>query len=596
MKPALRNRIERFAPGIPDLLHYKRDDLSHDIAAGLAVAAVALPVGVAYAQLAGFAPAIGLYSSIFPLLAYFLFGTSRQLIVGPDAATCALVAATVAPLAAGDPNAYLTLSALLTLCAGLFCIAASFFKLGALANFLSRPILVGFLNGIAISIALGQSGKLFGFAIEQKGIPRVALEIYNKLALIHWPTFAVGMLAFAVLLIAPRVTRQLPAALIAMVVAGAAVALLGLESAGVATLGLVPAGLPPIGLPAGALTLLDDNLGDILSAAAGIALISFSSAMLTARSFAAKNRYDIDVDREFAALGAANIASAFSQGFAISGADSRTAMNDSSGGRTRVAGLVAAAAVAMVLMFLTAPLQFVPVAALGAVLMVAALSLFDLASLRHFWMVSKTELLISLIATTCVIRFGAIKAILFVVVLSLMRFIQVIARPHFEILGTIPGVQGFHALDRHSNAIVTPGLVLFRFNGPVVFFNADYFKRVVLATVDRAGEQLRWFAIDMIPITQFDITGIDAIVDLEQDLSRRGIALVLAGRRAETAQYFQSRNLPPPVPADRHFTTILKAQHAYCAALNIVDPTAAQRDATDIDSVGNYEDTEGDPT
>lgn len=573
MKAGLLKRLVRFAPGIPDLLHYKRDDLSHDIAAGLAVAAVALPVGVAYAQLAGFSPAIGLYSSIFPLLAYFLFGTSRQLIVGPDAATCALIAATIAPLAAGDPNAYLTLSAVLTLCAGLFCIAASFFKLGALANFLSRPILVGFLNGIAISIALGQSGKLFGFVIEQKGVPRVALEIYSKIGLIHWPTFAVGMLAFAVLLIAPRLTRRLPAALIAMVVAGAAVALLGLESAGVATLGLVPAGLPSIGLPAGALSLLDDNLGDILSAAAGIALISFSSAMLTARSFAAKNRYDIDVDREFAALGVANIASAFSQGFAISGADSRTAMNDSSGGRTRVAGLVAAAAVALVLVFLTGPLQFVPVAALGAVLIIAALSLLDLRSLRHFWTVSKAEFLISLIAMAFVIRFGAIKAILFVVVLSLMRFLRVVARPRVEVLGTIPGMQGFHALERHGDAVVTPGLVLFRFNGPVVFFNADYFKREALAAAAREGDRLHWFAIDMIPITQFDITGLDAMIDLEAELARRGALLVLAGRRAETAQYFESRNLARLVPEERHFPTIQKVQQAYYTAVAFADPT-----------------------
>ncbi|MET0378512.1 MAG: SulP family inorganic anion transporter [Spongiibacteraceae bacterium] len=571
MKPALLERLGRVAPGIPALAHYRRDDLSHDIAAGLAVAAVALPVGVAYAQLAGFAPAIGLYSSIFPLLAYFLFGTSRQLIVGPDAATCALVAATVAPLAAGDPQAYLTLSALLTLCAGLFCIAASFLKLGALANFLSRPILVGFLNGVAISIALGQSGKLFGFAIEHKGIPRVTIEIYNKLALIHWPTFAVGLFAFAVLLLAPRLTRRLPAALIAMVLAGAAVALLNLEAMGVATLGLVPAGLPPIGLPAAALQLLDDNLEDILGAAAGIALISFSSAMLTARSFAAKNRYDIDVDREFAALGAANIASAFSQGFAISGADSRTAMNDSSGGRTRVAGLVAAAAIALVLMFLTAPLQYVPVAALGAVLIIAALSLFDLASLRHFWMISKTELAISLIATAGVIRFGAIKAILFVVVLSLLRFVQVVARPRTEVLGTIPGVQGFHSLDRHRNAAALPGLVMFRFNGPVVFFNADYFKREALAAAGREGERLCWFALDMIPINQLDITGIDAVIELEAELTRRGAALVLAGRREEIAQYFGARNLPRLVSADRHFTTLRKAQRAYCEAMAIAD-------------------------
>jgi high affinity sulfate transporter 1 len=572
MKDSLLERCGRLAPGIPALLSYKHADFPHDLAAGLAVAAVALPVGVAYAQLAGFAPEIGLYSSIFPLLAYFLFGTSRQLIVGPDAATCALIAATIVPLAAGSPQAYLALSALLTLLAGLVCIVASFLKLGALANFLSRPILVGFLNGVAISIALGQSGKLFGFVIESKGIPRVALEIYQKISLTHWPTLAVGLLAFAVLLLAPRLTRRLPAALIAMVASGAVVAVFGLEAAGVATLGLVPTGLPPIGLPAGILQLLDDNLGPLLSAAAGIALISFSSAMLTARSFAAKNHYDIDVDREFAALGVANIASAFSQGFAISGADSRTAMNDSAGGRTRVAGLVAAATVAIALVFLTAPLRFVPVAALGAVLIMAALSLFDLQSLRHFWRISKIEFLISIIASIGVIRFGALQAILFVVVLSLLRFVRLAARPRVEILATIPGTQGFHAVSRHADAVPVQGLVLFRFNGPVVFFNADYFKREALAAASREGGQVRWFVLDMLPITQFDVTGMDAIIELEAELARRGVFLIIAGRRAEIALDFEARGLPNLVPADRHYTTLRKAQRAYCVTMNIADP------------------------
>jgi MFS superfamily sulfate permease-like transporter len=201
-------------------------------------------------------------------------------------------------------------------------------------------------------------------------------------------------------------------------------------------------------------------------------------------------------------------------------------------------------------------------------------------------MISKTEFLISIIATIFVIRFGAINAILFVVVLSLLRFVRVVSRPRAEILGTIPRVQGFHSLDRHSNAVVTPGLVLFRFNGPVVFFNADYFKREALAAAVRAGDGLRWFAIDMLPITQFDITGIDAIVELDAELARRGVLLVLAGRRVETIQYFESRGLPQLVSADRHFTTLRKAQRSYCAALAIVDPAPA---ATDIDSIDTGE-------
>ncbi len=333
--------------------------------------------------------------------------------------------------------------------------------------------------------------------------------------------------------------------------------------------------------------MLDDNLGPILGAAAGNALISFYSAMQTARSISAKNNYDIDVDREFAALGIANIASALSHGFAISGADSRTAMNDSAGGRTRVAGLIAAAAVAIALLVLTAPLQFVPVAALGAVLIMAALSLLDLRSLRHFWQVNRIEFGISLIASFGVIRFGALQAILFVVVLSLLRFVQVVARPRVEILGTVPGSQAFHALSRHPDAVVIPGLVMFRFNGPVVFFNADYFRREALAAASREGDQLRWFVVDMLPITQSDVTGIDAVIELEAELTRRGAQLAIAGRRAETKLRLEERGLPQLVPDDRHFTTLLSAQRAYFASTGFADPDPTAADRRDIDAGAN---------
>jgi high affinity sulfate transporter 1 len=561
--PSLLDHLGRIAPGVPDLLRYRRTDLPHDLAAGLAVAAVALPVGVAYAQLAGFDPVVGLYSSILPLVAYALFGTSRQLIVGPDAATCALIAAAVAPMAAGDPSAYIALSALLALFAGLICIAASFLRLGALADFLSRPILVGFLNGIAISITLGQAGKLFGFDVEKKGILPVAIEIAAKMTQTHWPTLAVAVLAFIILLFMPRLTRKLPAALVALVVAGALVAAFGLDEAGVATLGQVPAGLPSLGLPTSTLALAAAHLEELLLAAAGIALISFSSAMLTARSFAAKNHYDVDVDREFTALGAANIASAFSQGFAISGADSRTATSDAAGGRTRVAGLFAAAAVALVLLFLTGPLQFVPVAALGAVLIMGALSLLDLHSLRRFWIMDKLEFLLSITATIGVIWIGAIEAILFVVLLALLRFIHLAARPRTEVLGSVPDAPGFHAIDRHADATTTPGLVLFRFNGPLVFFSAAYFKRQALAAADREGAQLRWFALDMLPLTQLDITGMDALQELKAELARRGVELVAAGRRAEIREWLHVRGLAERVDTQRHFPTLRQVQHAY---------------------------------
>lgn len=521
--------VAQYAPGLAALLHYKLADAPADLKAGLAVTAVALPVGIAYAELAGFRPEVGLYSSILPLVAYAIFGTSRQLIVGPDAATCALVAASVAPLAAGDQATYASLSMVLALLTGVLCIAASFLRLGALADFLSRPILVGFLNGVALSIILGQADKIFGFPVTESGIlPRLA-EIAGKLDAIQWPTLSVAVGTFLVLLIVPRLVPQLPAALVGMVLAGAAVLLLNLSALGVKTIGYVPAGLPELELPR-----VDPKLlPTLLAEAAGLALVSFSSLMLTARSFAAKNGYDIDADQDFAALGAANIASAVSQGFAVSGADSRTAMSNEAGGRTHAVGLVAAAAVALVLLFFTAPLQYVPIAALGAVLVAAAISLIDFGSLRLFYRIDRTEALLSVLATLGVVAVGAVNAILFAVVLALLRFIRLVSRPSVEILGKVEGFPGFHSLVRHEDGKSVPGLLLFRFNAPITFFNAPYFKREVLRAVDEAGSGLHHVVIDLLPVTSIDATGLMTITELATALNARGIGLNAAGRLTE---------------------------------------------------------------
>jgi len=539
MSAPLAQRLSRVAPGLPELLTYSRADFPSDVIAGLSVAAVALPVGVAYAQLAGFRPEFGLYASILPLVAYALFGTSRQLIVGPDAATCALVAAAVGPLAVGSEDLYVSFSMALAFLAGLFCIAARFLRLGALADFLSKPILVGFLNGMALSIALGQIGKIFGFTIAKDGIIPRLVEFASKLSLTHSPTLAIGLLAFLALAISPKLMPRLPAALAAMIVTGAAVKLLGLDAAGVKILGGVPAGLPELRIPSFPVEFLPGLCGK----AAGVALIGFSSMMLTARSFAAKNRYEIDVDREFAALGAANIAAALSQGFAVSGADSRTAMSDAAGGRTRVTGLVTAVTVAVVLLFFTSPLQYVPLAALGAVLVKAASSLLDLRSLKSFYQVDRRELALSLLATLGVATVGAVQAILVAVILALLRFVKLVSRPRVEILGRVPGLPGLHCIDRHRDAATIPGLLLFRFNAPIVFFNAPFFKRSVLEAATDAGPDLKWFVIDMIPVTMLDITGLQAAADVIETLRARGIAFIGAGRETEWKQWAESRGI-----------------------------------------------------
>jgi high affinity sulfate transporter 1 len=555
------SRLTRFAPGLASLLRYRRGDLPHDLIAGLSVAAVALPVGVAYAQLAGFNPVVGLYASILPLIAYAMFGTSRQLIVGPDAATAALLAASIAPLAGGDPQLYVSLAVALTVLAGLYCIGASFLRLGALADFLSKPILVGYLNGIALYIVAGQLGKLFGFPVDAQGILPKVFEVVTRIGETHWPTLAVGVGTYAVLILSKRFVPRLPAALVALVAATLAVALFGLDRMGIAVVGEVPAGLPDLKIPSIPLHLLDD----IAAAAAGLALISFSSTMLTARSFAAKNRYDINGDKEMAALGAANIAAGLSQSFAIAGADSRTAMNDAAGGRTQVAGLVAAGTIALVLLFLTGPLRYVPIAALGAILISASLSLLNLKTLAVLYRMDRLELALALLATFGVIWVGALQAILVVVALALLRFVYLSARPQVEVLGKVEGLPGFHSITRHPGATTEPGLLMFRFNAPLVFFNAPHFRQKALAAIHTAGPGLKWFVLDAVPITTHDYTGYAELEDLAETLRQRGAELVLAGRETETRELRRAKGIKESRLFSRQFPTLRQAAKAFRA-------------------------------
>jgi len=527
--------------------------------AGLSVAAVALPVSVAYAQLAGFDPVVGLYSSILPLVAYALFGTSRQLIVNPDAAVCAMIAAAVAPLAGGNSELYWSLSVTVTFLAGLFCVTASFLRLGAMADFLSKPILVGFLNGIAISICLGQIGKLLGFSVESKRMIPQLLEIFAKLPQIQLPTLAVGAASMAMLIGMVRFLPRLPSALITLIAAGTVVALFGLDRYGIAILGPIPAGLPALRLP----TFPVDDVPSLLGSAAGLALVLFSSGMLSARSFALKGRYEINADRELAAFGAANLASAISQGFAVTGADSRTAVADAAGGRTQVTGLVAAASIGVVLLFLTGPLQYVPIAALGALLMFASLSLFDIRTLREIWRIDRLEVGLAAITTLGVVTVGAINGILIAVSLALVRFVQGTARPKDEVLGAVDGLPGLHSTEQHPDARTFPGLVLYRFDGPLTFFNSDYFRTRALAVADAAGPGLQQFVIDAIPISKIDLTGLYALRDLREKLNARGTTLILAGRKTELLIWFRQAGLYRPEHENWIFPTLRQALKAY---------------------------------
>jgi high affinity sulfate transporter 1 len=556
-----------FAPGLATLLSYRRTDFRHDMTAGLSVAAVALPVGVAYAQLAGFEPIVGLYASILPLVAYALFGTSRQLIVGPDAATCAMTAAAVAPLAGGDQQLYVSLTVVLTFIAGLLCIGASFLRLGALADFLSKPILVGYLAGVALSIVLGQIGKVTGLTIEAGGLAPPLLEFAQKIPLIHLPTLALAIGAFLLLLFGPRFLPRVPAPLLALIASGMAVTLFELDKMGVAVIGEVPRGLPSLRLPKVPL----DMLGLLMAQAAAVALVSFTSGIVTTRAFASKNRYDIDVDREFAALGAAQLAASVSQGFPVAGADSRTATNDAAGGRTQMTSLVAAAAIAFVLMFLTGPMRYAPTAALGAVLIKSAISLVDTKAFREILRIDRREFLLALLTMLGVVWFGAIDAVLLAVLLALLRFVRAVARPDVQILGVQPDTRGFQDLRYDPRAAAPHGLVLLRFDGPLVFFNVPYLKDRVLAAADAAGPGLRAVVLDASALSaREDATGVFMLFELRDQLAERGVEFAIAGKRQVISQWLRRRGFVSDggdvTSVMRLFSTIEDAVDAFAAA------------------------------
>jgi high affinity sulfate transporter 1 len=556
-------KLQRFAPGIAMLMDYKPKWFGADFVAGLSVTAVALPTAIAYAQLAGFPPVIGLYAAILPLLAYAIFGTSRQLIVNPDAATCAMVAAIVAPLAGMNQDLYVALASALAIVTGIICIVAGLLRFGFLADFLGRPVLVGFLNGIAISIFLGQVGNVFGFSIETgRIIPRL-IEFVQKLPETHLPTLALGAATFAILILLRRYLPKLPAPLIALVASVALVTVLRLDLQGVVTIGEVPAGLPALKWP----MIPTELLPDLLMGAVGLALVSFTSGMVTARSFAARNHYEIDVDREFVALGACNISAGFSQGFAVTGADSRTAMNDFAGGKSQLTGIIAAFSIVLILLFLTEPLQYLPVCGLGAVLISAAWGLFDWKAIVRFHRIGDGEFAVCLSAMLGVVIFGALQGIIIAVALSLLVLLARSSRPPDGLLGIVPGMSGYQNISSHENATSIPGLLLYRFNASIIFFNAAYFRRRALETVVANPDAL-WLVIDGAPIAYLDSTGADTIAALAEELDAKGVRLIFAGAHKRVIDMLERSGAQEQIGKASMFTTFSDAVKAFEVSKN----------------------------
>jgi len=511
-------------PLLRDLRNYDKAWLPRDAVAGLSVAAVQIPTAMAYANVAGLPMQFGLYASMLPVLVYALFGSSRQLIVGPDAATCAMIAALLMPIAAGDPRYYMQLTAALTITTGLLMVLGAFGKLGFFVHFFSRPVLVGYLNGIALSIIAGQLGKILGIQVTHRDFGPSLLELAERIEQTHWISLFMGLATLAALLLLRRWNPRVPAALIALTAIAALGYLMEVQQFGVRLVGAVPAGLPGLTLPG----LGYHGVQTVFMDAVALLLVSFTSGMLTARSFAARNGYSINADQEMRAMGFANMASGLFGGFAVTGADSRTAVNDSSGGKTQLVSVIAALATMMVVLFLTAPLGYLPVTALGAVLVFSAWGLLDTATWKQLFRISRFEFWLSLLTTVGVLTIGVLPGVILAILLALIQVLKQIYQPRDAILGKVPGIDGYNDISFSTRARTIPGVIIYRFDGPLLFFNAELFRHRLLAQVEHADTPARFLVLSMEGITQLDVTGMEFLDQACRELQNRGVLLLLA--------------------------------------------------------------------
>jgi sulfate permease, SulP family len=520
--------LERAVPVSEELPAYGGGHAQRDVLAGITVAALALPSAMAYAELAGLSPVNGLYALLLPTVVYVLLGSSRQLVIGPEGAISALVAAAVLPLAAAGSAEAVELAAALALLVAACFLAARALRLGWLADYFSRPVLIGYLHGVAVVLVVSQLGKLLGLNIDASKPLRQIGEVISELDETSGITLAVGAAALTILLALRYVAGRFPAAL--LVVAGAIGISwwLDLEERGVAVVGSVPSGIPDIDIPipGGGEALL------LLPAAVGIFLVSFADEILTARSFAGKHDQHVRAEQEVLAMGAANAAAGLTQGFPIGASGSRTAVSDSMGVRTQLAGLVAASTILLILLFLTDPISYLPKTVLGAVIIAAAIGLIDPKAWRALWATDRVEVTIAAVTTAGVIAVGVLEALVFAVGLSIVDVVRRSARPHDAVLGWVEELGRYADVAVHPSARVTPGVVVYRLDDRLFFANASYVKGRVLEAVRGAPTATHAVVFDAEAVTHVDATGLAALEDLVDALHKNGIQLSVA--RAKT--------------------------------------------------------------
>jgi len=515
----------RWLPGLATLRTYKAGWLQHDIVAGIVLTTMLVPVGVAYAVASGVPGIYGLYATVVPLIAYALFGPSRILVLGPDSSLAPLILAVVLALSGGDPMRAVAVASAMAIVSGAVCILAGLARLGFITELLSKPIRYGYMNGIAITVIISQLPKLLGFSIDADGPLRSLWEIGKAVASgkTNPTTFAVGAATLVVILLLSG--KRIPGVLIAVIAATVAVGALDLSTkAGVAVLGPLPQGLPSFTIP----WINASDIATVVLGGCAVALVSFADTSVLSRTYSVRTGHYVNPNQEMVGLGVANLAAGLFQGFPISSSSSRTPVAEAAGARTQLTGVVGAVAVALLLTLAPELLKHLPSTALAAVVIAAAIGLIEVADLRRIWRIQRWEFWLSIVCFVGVAVLGAIPGIGLAIVLAVIEFLWDGWRPHSAVLGRADGVRGYHDITRYPDARLVPGLVLFRWDAPLFFANAEFFQERVLEAVATSPTPVRRLVVAAEPVTSIDVTSADALAQLDDTLKRAGIELCFA--------------------------------------------------------------------
>jgi high affinity sulfate transporter 1 len=522
--------------------------------AGLVLAAILVPQGMAYAELAGLPPVTGLYTTVACLIGYAIFGPSRVLVLGPDSSISPLILAAITPLLVGsDPAAAIALAGMLAIMVGLIEVGLGLGRLGFVADLLSTEVQVGYMNGLGITIIVGQLPKLFGFSTDADSFFEELNAFVSGLDETDATTLIVGLCVLVVLLVLPHFTKRVPAVLVAVVGATLVSAVLDLAADGVTTVGALPQGVPSPELP----WTEASDLGPLLVAALGITLVSLTDTIATATSFAARRGDEVEPNQEMIGMGAANITAGLFQGFAVSTSGSRTAVAEQSGARSQLTGVVGAGLVVVLLLFLNSLLADLPQTALAAVVISAALSLMDLGILRRYFQVRKSALALSLVATAGVVFFGVLQGIVVAIVLAILMFFRRNWWPHGAVLGQVPGLRGWHSVDGHDDAVQIPGVVVYRWEAPLFFANAGAFRQQVRHLARE--QQPSWIVLQCEAITDIDVTAADMLRQLDDELNAQGIHLAFAELRSRLQEQALRYGLMETLDHDHFYPTLTMA-------------------------------------